>query len=532
MSKHTESFTSRDSDMSEYDILNASSEILTLLGQDSEDEDDGPPRVSSMEFDPVEFNSQFGKSPLSLKEESIKMDSIQYYVSPIRTNDYQENTYPRNVRRKLSSPNVSSIPAQFNLPLSAHNSPVKRSPSIGPSTPFTDSAHSTPPSFNEGLLRREGEQDTMSLERNVSSLHIALESKKYTRSIHDRRSDSSMDHHYDQYSPQKQSPSLKRSTDEFAIPSIKPSLSKQQNAFSQYKKQSEDVPPREGDLMTVNDHHYTIIKEIGRGASGKVYQVFSSEFNEIFALKWVELKKPEDRQNLIEEIELLSSLGTDENIVTLLDHHISPTVILMVMELGEMDLANLLHRQKKKKWDINFIRYFWNQMLKCVDKIHQNQIVHSDLKPANFVLVKGYLKLIDFGIAKRVADDSTRIIRDTQIGTLNYMSPEALMDMNAGRSDAESLMRLGRPSDVWSLGCILYQMVYGHTPFFNLSVPQKIVHIPNRQFKIPFHPTTKSGIDNQTVQVPIMLIQLLERCLDRTPALRPTLQELMTHPFV
>ncbi|OBZ65202.1 hypothetical protein A0J61_11938, partial [Choanephora cucurbitarum] len=199
MSKHTESFTSRDSDMSEYDILNASSEILTLLGQDSEDEDDGPPRVSSMEFDPVE-------------------------VSPIRTNDYQENTYPRNVRRKLSSPNVSSIPAQFNLPISAHNSPVKRSPSIGPSTPFTDSAHSTPPSFNEGLLKREGEQDTMSLERNVSSLHIALESKKYTRSIHDRRSDSSMDHHYDQYSPQKQSPSLKRSTDEFAIPSIKPSL--------------------------------------------------------------------------------------------------------------------------------------------------------------------------------------------------------------------------------------------------------------------------------------------------------------------
>ncbi|KAI8375558.1 kinase-like domain-containing protein [Blakeslea trispora] len=314
------------------------------------------------------------------------------------------------------------------------------------------------------------------------------------------------------------------------------------DAFSRYKRQQEQeqqaqqenilVPPRERDLITVNDRNYTIIKEIGKGAYGKVYQVLSHEFNETFALKWIEIKKPEERQNQLEEIELLNSLGSDENIVTLLDHHVSPTVILMVMELGEMDLANALHQQKKKKWNLNFIRYYWDQMLRCVDKIHQNQIVHSDLKPANFVLVKGNLKLIDFGIAKRVADDSTRIIRDTQVGTINYMSPEALMDMNAGRSDAESLMRLGRPSDVWSLGCILYQMVYGHTPFYNLPVHQKIVHIPNHQFKIPFHPTAKSDIDHQPIQVPPMLIQLLERCLDRTPALRPTLQELMTHPFV
>ncbi|RCH84463.1 Protein kinase [Rhizopus stolonifer] len=171
-------------------------------------------------------------------------------------------------------------------------------------------------------------------------------------------------------------------------------------------------------------------------------------------------------------------------------------------------------------------------MLKCVNAIHHSKIVHSDLKPANFVLVKGYLKLIDFGIAKRVADDSTKILRDTQVGTLNYMSPEALMDMNEGRTDAESLVRLGTPSDVWSLGCILYQMVYGQTPFYKLPVHQKIIHIPNRDFQIEFSPTIRSEVNNQIIQLPPMLIKLLEGCLDRTPALRPTLYELMTHPFV
>ncbi len=53
-------------------------------------------------------------------------------------------------------------------------------------------------------------------------------------------------------------------------------------------------------------------------------------------------------------------------------------------------------------------------------------IIHSDLKPANFVLVKGRLKIIDFGIASSMPDDVTSVRKETLCGTLNYMSPEAL----------------------------------------------------------------------------------------------------------
>lgn len=96
-------------------------------------------------------------------------------------------------------------------------------------------------------------------------------------------------------------------------------------------------------------------------------------------------------------------------------------------------------------------------MLEAVHTIHEEKIVHSDLKPANFVLVRGELKLIDFGIAKAIGNDTTNIQRDQQIGTLNYMSPEAILEETT-RSNGQKIMKLGRASDVWSLGCILYQV--------------------------------------------------------------------------
>lgn len=81
-------------------------------------------------------------------------------------------------------------------------------------------------------------------------------------------------------------------------------------------------------------------------------------------------------------------------------------------------------------------------MLEAVQVIHDENVVHTDLKPANFVLVKGHLKLIDFGISKAIANDTTNIGRDQQIGTANYMPPEALMDSGMGLG-GKRLMKVG-----------------------------------------------------------------------------------------
>ena len=159
--------------------------------------------------------------------------------------------------------------------------------------------------------------------------------------------------------------------------------------------------------------------------------------------------------------------------------------------------------------------------------IHDARIVHGDLKPANFVFVEGVLKLIDFGIAKAINNDTTNIVRDAQIGTLNYMSPEAILDVSGGSIPATGktpLLKLGRASDVWSLGCILYQMVWGRTPFADLSLMQKLHAIVSNTSPVVIPPACDSD-----------LVDVVSSCLQRDPTSRPSIggdDGLLAHPFL
>jgi serine/threonine-protein kinase TTK/MPS1 len=203
------------------------------------------------------------------------------------------------------------------------------------------------------------------------------------------------------------------------------------------------------------------------------------------------------------------------------------------MEMGELDMKKILELRLKSdnaKFDPSFVRHYWKEMLECLQAIHEHDIVHSDLKPHNFVLVQGRLKLIDFGIANAIQTDETiNVHRETQIGTPNYMSPESLMDTNAkpdsrGRIPNEpKLMKLGKPSDIWSLGCILYQMVYGRAPFAHIPNQMQLCQaIINWNYAIEY-PSVGVG----SVPVPAPLIKTLKSCLNRDQFQRPSATELL-----
>eukprot|EP00842_Homolaphlyctis_polyrhiza_P001963 jgi/Hompol1/2768/HPOL_001550-RA len=275
----------------------------------------------------------------------------------------------------------------------------------------------------------------------------------------------------------------------------------------------------------INGITYKREELLGQGASSKVYKIRDEETKQVFALKKVRLSNqdPTVLDGYINEIALLKRLRDHKRIIHLYDSEIvkRDQTMLMVMEYGEADLAQLLNLHQNDVLSINTIRIYWEQILQAVQAIHEQNIIHSDLKPANFLFVQGSLKLIDFGIAKTIPNDTTNIKRDYQTGTANYMAPEAI-SCAGGNDTREEYYKLGRASDVWSLGCILYQFTYGRPPFgLYKTLVQKMQAIVNPDHRIAY-PECKHPI----------LVDIIKCCLKRNPKQRSTIQELLDHEFL
>ncbi|OBT80348.1 TTK protein kinase [Pseudogymnoascus sp. 05NY08] len=294
--------------------------------------------------------------------------------------------------------------------------------------------------------------------------------------------------------------------------------------------------------IRVNGKSYTRLEILGRGGSSKVWRVMA-ENGKIYALKRVSLEDADENavRGYKGEIDLLKKLEGNDRVVTILDYEMNDEkqMLSVLMEMGELDFNRILslrYNTENAVFDPSFTRYYWREMLVCIAAVHSHDIVHSDLKPANFVLVKGLLKLIDFGIANAIQTDETvNVHRDTQVGTPNYMSPESLMDSSElpenkepgamrGHHSGPRIMKLGKPSDIWSLGCILYQMAYGRQPFAHISNQlSRCRAIIDWNYAIEFPSRGLGG-----VTLPHSLIRLLKRCLERDQHKRPTAEELLS----
>ncbi|XP_063054742.1 dual specificity protein kinase Ttk [Engraulis encrasicolus] len=318
----------------------------------------------------------------------------------------------------------------------------------------------------------------------------------------------------------KQRPQVVPTTLQSSQPSHTPLPQTPQNRVSTVQ-QTPQGSVFSNESITIKGQQFFILKMIGSGGSSKVYQVLDHK-KQLYAIKYVDLQEAdtptvEGYKNEIEHLNHLQQYS--EQIIKLYDYEITSSHIYMVMECGNLDLNTWLRKRKT----VNALerKFYWGNMLEAVQTIHKHGIVHSDLKPANFVIVNASLKLIDFGIANRIQPDTTSIMKDNPVGTLNYMPPEAIRDTSA-KAGQEGTSKISPKGDVWSLGCILYCMTYGKTPFQSITNHLAKMHaIIDPKHEIEFRDISEKD-----------LLDVLKRCLVRNPKERISIAELLGHPYL
>lgn len=252
-------------------------------------------------------------------------------------------------------------------------------------------------------------------------------------------------------------------------------------------------------MIRNNYGHYTTWVQIGKGSHGNVYKAMGREY---VAIKVIEKKKVAAVLPYIyQEIKILQSVS-HPNIVKYIEHEETTTSISIVMEYcAGGDLKKYI--QKRGHLNEDEIRKILHQVVTAICYLYKNKFMHRDLKPDNFLLSNDCIKLADFGLARQF---QTEDLASTQCGTPLYMAPE-IFD--------------GKPydikADLWSIGCILYEMVTGKLPF-TASNREELIWKINEKYTKP--------------NCSYYLNDLLEKLLAPNPVARISLLDLLSHPFL
>lgn len=220
---------------------------------------------------------------------------------------------------------------------------------------------------------------------------------------------------------------------------------------------------------------YEILEELGSGGMSTVYKVKQVFLGKDFALKIMKDSAASTGEGIARFQREAQAAGALKHpgIISIQDFGLTPDgQPYMTMEyINGSSLAELL--DKKSKLEIRLALSFMEQICDALMHAHENGIVHRDLKPSNIMLVTGLdgrisAKIVDFGIAKVVAENSEKSLNLTKTGELIgsplYMSPEQCRGQ-----------KIDFRSDIYSLGCVFYEMLTGMPPIVGKQVTDTIL---------------------------------------------------------
>ena len=212
---------------------------------------------------------------------------------------------------------------------------------------------------------------------------------------------------------------------------------------------------------------YRIVRELGRGGMGVVYQAEHIQMERLVAIKVINksiLEHPQALERFAQEVRAAAKLS-HPNIVAAYDFEQAGDLHMLVMEFVEgQNLAEIVERKGPLPL-LNACHYV-RQAALGLQHAFEKGMVHRDLKPQNLMLMpKGTVKLLDMGLARVASDKEGLTGTGATLGTPEYIAPEQAMD--SAKADIRS--------DIYSLGCTLYCLLGGRPPFADGTAMQKIL---------------------------------------------------------
>ena len=286
--------------------------------------------------------------------------------------------------------------------------------------------------------------------------------------------------------------------------------------------QSVNVSLDDIDLSSLRDPAgiFDLVEVVGNGTYGQVYKGRHTKTGQLAAIKVMNVNEDEEEEIKL-EINVLKKYSNHRNIATYYGAFIKKSPpgkddqLWLVMEFcGAGSVTDLVKATKGNTLREEWIAYIAREILRGLAHLHQNKVIHRDIKGQNVLLTdNAEVKLVDFGVSAQL--DKTIGRRNTFIGTPYWMAPEVIA------CDENSEATYDNRSDLWSLGITAIEMAEGKPPLCDMHPMRALFLIPRNP-----PPRLKSSKWSSRFQ------NFVETCLIKDYTQRPNTEQLLKHSYI
>ncbi len=259
--------------------------------------------------------------------------------------------------------------------------------------------------------------------------------------------------------------------------------------------------------IKIDNHEFKVIEKLGKEAFERsIYKVQNEKDNKIYIIKKISILglKEEEKSKIINEAKILENIN-NENIVKLIQYFQDNEYFYILMEYCEgIDLEKFIDNYRNKKETIKEEIIYNITLGICLGlkELHNNNIIHIDIKHANIIVSNNYkIKIVDFGVSKKIEKKKTLT---KYVGTSYYMAPELIKGEDYNNK-----------VDIWAFGCVIYELLTLKICFYDENLYALYDKIVNRNYENINLKEYNSKWEN--------LINLL---LQKNPNQRPDIKEI------